>query len=172
MLAGQHRAERLLENLGDLLEAQFSVMSQVQDLALHVRQLGHRLPQPQDGLSGLRIFNVSNPLMPSEMVFHQTPGAAQNVAVRNGLAYVADGQAGLRVINVIPSTPVEVDFLETPGEAQGISLVGDRAYVADGVQGVRIINVPESARALLQLAALAGLACVRRVAGRRQPASR
>lgn len=77
---------------------------------------------------------------------YDTPGNAQAVAVRDSMAYVADGSAGLRLISVAnPSAPTEVGFYDTPGDAQGVAVVGDYAYVADGAGGLRIISVTDTA---------------------------
>ena len=36
----------------------------------------------------------------TELAFHATPGQAQDVALADGLAFVADGTAGLRILDV------------------------------------------------------------------------
>jgi hypothetical protein len=55
---------------------------------------------------------------------------------------VADGDAGLRIIDVsTPSSPVEVGFFDTGGWAWGVAVSGSYAYVADGSDGLRIIDV-------------------------------
>lgn len=49
------------------------------------------------------------------------------------LALVADGFAGLRVIDISgPSSPVEVGFYDTPDSAQGVAATGDLALEARG----------------------------------------
>jgi hypothetical protein len=61
-------------------------------------------------------------------------------------AYVADGDSGLRIINVSdPAHPGEVGFYDTPGYAYGVAVSGSYAYVADGDSGLRIINVADPA---------------------------
>jgi hypothetical protein len=58
---------------------------------------------------------------------------------------VADGDKGLRVINVAdPAHPTEVGFYDTPGYARGVAVSGSYAYVADG-DGLRVINVADPA---------------------------
>jgi hypothetical protein len=71
------------------------------------------------------------------------------VAVSGSYAYVADGYAGLRVIDVSnPSSPREVGFYDTPGYASGVAVSGTYAYVADRGAGLRVIDVsnPSSPR--------------------------
>jgi hypothetical protein len=64
------------------------------------------------------------------------------------LAYVADGEAGVRVIDVAsPAAPREIGFVDTPGYAWGVFLAGSRLYVADGAAGLRILDVAEPAAA-------------------------
>ncbi len=56
--------------------------------------------------------------------------------------FVADGKAGLRVIDVCnPAAPSEVAFLDTPGFAGGLDIKGDFAYVTDGDAGLRITDI-------------------------------
>ncbi|NRA00125.1 MAG: hypothetical protein HRU01_26785, partial [Myxococcales bacterium] len=71
-----------------------------------------------------------------------TPGWASDVEVVGGLAYVADGSSGLRVIDVSnPAAPVELGALDTPGGALNVEVVGGLAYVADYDSGLRVIDV-------------------------------
>jgi hypothetical protein len=64
-----------------------------------------------------------------------TPGLAEGVYVSGNYAYVADGGAGLRVIDVSnPANPREVGFFDTPGFAEDVYVSGNYAYVAMGVQ--------------------------------------
>lgn len=71
--------------------------------------------------------------------------AAQGLQPTNAdrlYAYVADGSAGLRVVDVSnPAAPYEVGFYDTPGDAQGVFVAGGYAYVADGDDGLRVIDV-------------------------------
>jgi len=75
-----------------------------------------------------------------------TPGTAIDVEVVGHLAYVADGEFGLRVIDVSnPVSPINVGALDTPGSARNVTLVGDLAYVADRISGLRVIDVSNPA---------------------------
>ncbi len=64
-------------------------------------------------------------------------------AVTSGkLGYVADGAAGLRVIDVHDIfNPVEIGYYDTPGTAWKVKVVGGFAYVADGEGGLQIISL-------------------------------
>jgi hypothetical protein len=61
-----------------------------------------------------------------------TPEAINDVAYDGRYAYIADGQAGLRVIDLSdPSQPQEVYVYDTIGNAVGVSVEGDWVYLAD-----------------------------------------
>ena len=61
---------------------------------------------------------MSTPASPVEVGFFDTLGIAKGVAVSGSYAYVADFDAGLRVIDVsTPANPIEVGFVDTPGYA-------------------------------------------------------
>ena len=84
-----------------------------------------------------------------------TPGSAQDVAVDGDLAFVADGTAGLQVLDVTaPKTPFVLGNLPTGGDAFGIDVRGDRAYLADLDQGLVVadISVPAAPVLLGQVA--------------------
>ncbi len=57
-----------------------------------------------DGLSGLRIIDVSVPSAPAEVGFYDTSGTAFGVAVAGNYAYVADSGYGLFILAYIPFT--------------------------------------------------------------------
>jgi hypothetical protein len=66
---------------------------------------------------------------------------AYGVAVSGAYAYVADYNAGLRVIDVSnPSSPREVGFYDTPYYASGVAVSGSYAYVADWEGGLVILR--------------------------------
>lgn len=74
------------------------------------------------------------------------PGYANNVDVSGNYAYVADGPAGLLVVDVSnPLTPGIVGTLDTSGNANDVRVVGNLAYVADGISGLQIIDVTSPA---------------------------
>ncbi|RIL09192.1 hypothetical protein DCC79_11765 [bacterium] len=74
-----------------------------------------------------------------------TPGNAYGVHVSGDTAYVADGDGGLRVIDVSnPYAPREMGWLNTPGNATGVHVSGSTAYVADWDAGLQVIDVSSS----------------------------
>lgn len=93
---------------------------------------------------GVRIFNCANPLSPVQLPGLNTPGRANDIRAANGKFYVADGPAGLRILDSnIP--PNELGFYDTPGNANAVVVRGNYAYVADMGGGLRIIDVSNPA---------------------------
>jgi uncharacterized secreted protein with C-terminal beta-propeller domain len=87
---------------------------------------------------------------------YDTSGWAWGVAVAGNYAYVADGQAGLQVIDVSnPARPVHVGAFETSGSASDVAIAGNYAYVAEkprwagnnyiGGGGLEVIDVSNPA---------------------------
>ncbi len=89
------------------------------------------------------VVNVSNPSDPWVMgQTSQLPDNVQAIFVAGSYAYVADQDAGLRILNVSdPYNPREVGYYQTPGTAKGVVVVNNLAYVADHDMGLRIVNV-------------------------------
>jgi hypothetical protein len=76
-----------------------------------------------------------------EVGFYGSHGWADYVALSGGYAYVADGEGGLRVIDVsTPSAPVGVGFSDTPGYAIGVTVSGGYVYVADYDAGMEVFR--------------------------------
>ena len=68
-----------------------------------------------------------------------TSGQAKEVVVAGNLAYVADGTAGLQVIDVSnPASPVRLGSYPTRGTARGVAVAGNRVYVANDEKGLRV----------------------------------
>ena len=60
-----------------------------------------------------------------------TPGVAYDVAVSDGIAYIADGPAGVQVIDVHnTNAPVLITTIPTPGPAYAVAADGNDLYVA------------------------------------------
>ena len=79
------------------------------------------------GDAGLWLVDVTHSDNPTTAGRIDTPGDARDVAVSDGLACVADGKSGLRIIDVSdPTHPSEKSFFDTPDYAYG---VGRREWV-------------------------------------------
>lgn len=96
-----------------------------------------------DGEHHVSLFQLGSDGTASDFVTTlPTPGLATAVALYNGLAYVADGAAGLQVLNYLafdragqpPVITLEADFSLDPPQAEEGKTVRVRARVADDVQ--------------------------------------
>jgi len=96
--------------------------------------------------------NESNP-QPSETVGEteqtkfpvvgscDTPGNAYEVYIDGDYAYIADGNAGLQIIDITDKkNPIIVGSCNTPGDVMGIYVEGKYAYIADNEAGLQIID--------------------------------
>ena len=87
------------------------------------------------------IVRSSSSSDPYEVGFFNTPGQARGVAVSGDYAYVADGERGLRVIDIsTPGDPLEVGSYDTSGYAESVEMLGRVAIVADGSGGVVLVD--------------------------------
>lgn len=88
--------------------------------------------------AGLRVFDISNPVLPKEIGSYDTEGYANSVAVFGEYAYVADEWAGLRIINIAnPKQPVEVGFYDL--QAYAVVATDKYVYFASTYNG--LINI-------------------------------
>lgn len=96
-----------------------------------------------DGTHHLSLYDVRNPAQTANFITAlPTPGIARAVAIYNGLAYVADSEAGLQVINYLafdtgtnpPSIALTAGFPLSPGRAEEGKLARLTAHVGDDVQ--------------------------------------
>lgn len=99
----------------------------------------------------LRIVDVSNPASPRAVKSVDTPGFANAVDVRGGLAVVASGTEGLFLIDVqTPTAAKAITVTALNGQAQGVTLAGDYAYVTAGWPGglhvVQVTNPKQPVR--------------------------
>lgn len=77
------------------------------------------------------------------------PGNALAITVRDGLAYIANGLEGIRIVDISdPSAAVEVGTLNTPVNSFDVSVSGDVAYIADARGGLQIIDISDPAAPL------------------------
>ena len=102
-------------------------------------------PEVAAGLAGLHIAGTGpDGLEPVGMYF--SPSMIESVAVheRAGLVYLADGHAGVLVLDASdPSRPTLVASLETPGVAHDATVAGNRLLVADGPAGLTVVDISD-----------------------------
>ena len=99
------------------------------------------LPNDQHNVS---LYDLGNPLVtvPDFVTQYITPGRARAAAIWNALAYVADGDGGLQVVNyqsydslgIAPTINLDASFPLAPASVEEGQLVRVGAQVADDVQ--------------------------------------
>lgn len=94
-----------------------------------------------DGLHDISLYDIHDPTRTNEfLATFETPGLTRAVSIYNGLAYVADGDSGLQVINYLPSdilglSPTITLSTNSPsGVAEEGILLSVTANVTDDVQ--------------------------------------
>jgi hypothetical protein len=84
-----------------------------------------------------------------------TPGNAKKVSVRGNIAYVADGNAGLQIMDVAnPSDPKSIGSLNIPGNTKWVDVSGNIAVTLNrsnggNTNGMQIIDVSDPAAPVL-----------------------
>ncbi len=82
------------------------------------------------------------PFVPTLTGSYDTPSAASDISLQGDIAFVADGGAGMQVIDISDlSNPVFIANFDTPNESFGIAVAGDYAFVADQWGGLQIIDI-------------------------------
>ena len=92
---------------------------------------------------GLEIFEIGGDSLIS-INSYENLSNAWTVVVEGGIAYVADGSGGLKILNVNdPNNISEISAIATTGTARDLNVVDGIAYVAVGSQGLDIIDVTD-----------------------------
>ncbi|HYG36272.1 MAG TPA: hypothetical protein VEC99_15880, partial [Clostridia bacterium] len=94
-----------------------------------------------------QIVDVSNPRTPHHVVdLPSQSGFTYGIEVIGKLAYVADGGAGLQVVDVsVPDSPRKLGSIYTLGEAKDVRVVGSLAFVANAYDTVCVVDVSNPA---------------------------
>jgi hypothetical protein len=93
---------------------------------------------------GLRVVDVADPLRVTDASLAATLPSrfAQRVSVQGTVAGIADGSAGVKIVDVTrPAAPVELAAYRTGGTANRVVLAGHLAWVAAGSQGVLALDL-------------------------------
>jgi len=145
---GQEDAGLLFYDVADpfdpVLLADFATYGTATDIALDE---ANNLAYLADGGAGhLRVIDYTDPAAPFEVAVFETPGDCLGVAVEGGLAVVADGHAGVHLVDVSdPVNPALISTIDTAGLATDVLLDADESvvYVADRLNGLLAIDVVE-----------------------------
>ncbi len=102
---------------------------------------------------GIHIYSITNSFVsPRWIAQADTEGTSRDVAIKGHYAYIADGDAGLQVIDmaaVINPIAAQVKF-DAGADAQGVHIYGDYAYVAAGLRGLQIVNIADPLNPILE----------------------
>jgi hypothetical protein len=75
-----------------------------------------------------------------------TPGVAWNVAVAGNYVYIADGDAGLYIVNISdPAAPQTTSVLPDLSDARDVITISGFLFVADGANGLQVVDVNKPA---------------------------
>jgi len=87
------------------------------------------------------MVDVTDPYLPLDMGYFDTPGSAGFFEVSGSYGYVADGNSGLYVLDVtIPTSPDSVIVLNTD-DAGCFNIQGNYLYLADGSVGFKVVDI-------------------------------
>ena len=90
---------------------------------------------------GLEIFSLADPTKPVRIGEIATPGQAQSVVVDGDTAYIADGEAGVHVIDIaVPTVPSLVKTLGGFTDARKVQIADEKLYVLGRERGMMVYN--------------------------------
>ena len=99
-----------------------------------------------NGLLGLQIVNISNPVAPQIIGSVNTPDYAFHVSILDNYAYVSDGSSGLQIVNISnPVAPQIVGSVHLPDRVYGASIVSNFIYVFDAGSRLSIFDASNPA---------------------------
>jgi hypothetical protein len=130
-----------LQKVGNATDAGFNSFKQivVNGSGLGVATAG--VVPRDDGTHHVSLYDLSEPTDTTRLLVQfQTPGIARALSIYNGIAYVADGEAGMQVISYLsydrqampPTVALTSNF--APGVAEESALMRVTAAVTDDVQ--------------------------------------
>lgn len=84
------------------------------------------------GNNGLKIIDITNPLLPISMASFPTNGDARGIKAIGDIVYIANGYAGLDMINVAnPAAPYRIGRYSAEGYSSQLSVKGDYIFSAN-----------------------------------------
>jgi hypothetical protein len=87
----------------------------------------------------LKIFNISDPMVPTQASKIKTGGYGYTAAVVGNYCYVASEGTGVRAINVSnPAVPVEDGYYDGVPQSRGLCASGEFVYVAEKIDGLSV----------------------------------
>ncbi len=106
----------------------------------------------------LVVFDIADLSLPQRMGAIDLSGPeVHGVAARDRLAFVANGEAGVVVIDLTdPTAPMRAATIPVVGTAQDVAVAGDRLLVAAGSAGLRVLDLTDPEIPELGFVALPG----------------
>jgi len=97
-----------------------------------------------DTEAGLRIYDLSNIVVPNPIGTFQNNGWVNDVLVRDNYAYLANWNNGVTIVDITnPANPTLVDNFNTAGITNDIYLAGDLLFAADLNNGLVILDISD-----------------------------
>lgn len=94
--------------------------------------------------SGLRIVDLSNPAIPSEIGFFDSTGETFDVEISHNRAFLANGTSGLELVDITnPASQTRLGGFATPDPAMDIAVQGNYAFVAAKRAGLLVVDVSD-----------------------------
>ena len=109
-------------------------------------------PFSNEDTYGLYIIDITNPSAPFLLNrFQNITSNPRDVSVENGIAYIADGNGGVEVVDVSdPLNPSVIGFVDLIDGSTGIKVDGDYAYVSEYILGgLQVVDVSNPANPTL-----------------------
>jgi hypothetical protein len=109
-------------------------------------------PFETDDTYGLYIMDITDPSNPSLINrFQGIMSHGIDLAVKDSIVYIADGNGGVEIVNVFdPLNPSVIGYVNLPDGATGIKVVDNYAYVSNYILGgVEVIDVTDPSNAAI-----------------------
>jgi hypothetical protein len=95
-------------------------------------------PFPAEDTYGLYIVDITNPSAPFlvNRWYAELTSYPQDIQVENSIAYIADGNGGVEIVDVFdPMDPHVIIYVDLVDGSTGIKIDGDYAYVSEYILG-------------------------------------
>lgn len=136
-------AENIRKNLGPTLVATVPTTN-ARGVDVVSSDLSDEFVYVADGQSGIKVVRIHEIFTAGPQIVGQvdTPGFANKVRVEGNFLFVADGPAGLTVVDVTNrNNPTVVRTINTAGNALDVAVYGVFAFVANGNNGMAVIDI-------------------------------
>jgi hypothetical protein len=103
-------------------------------------EITHRYIVTSEGRSGVTFYDITdNQNKPAEYPI-SVPGHSHHILIDGSTAYIAAGEAGIIILDLVEFPPKITQQLNTPGHARDVTKYRGYIYVADGDQGMLVFN--------------------------------